>query len=90
MYKDMESKNLTELSITELMKKEKDSKEVIKYCSAVLIVSPIVMIGLFIQKQYGTVSFTAVMSFLMPMFLIFYSKKQLGDIKIELEKRNEI
>jgi undecaprenyl pyrophosphate phosphatase UppP len=83
----MESKNLTELSVSELMKKEKDSKDVLKYSTAVLIVAPIVMTGLFIQKQYGSVLFTALMCILMPIFLIFNSKKQLSDIKTELEKK---
>jgi undecaprenyl pyrophosphate phosphatase UppP len=88
IVKNMESENLSDLSVTELLKKEKDSKEVLKYSTAVLIVAPIVMIGLFVQKQYGNVLFTTVMCILLPIFLIFYSKKQLSDIKIEIEKRN--
>ena len=83
----MANKNLSELSVSELMKKEKDSKEVLKYSTAVLIISPIVMIGLFIQEQYGSVRFTALMCVLLPIFLIFNSKKELSDIKAELEKK---
>jgi undecaprenyl pyrophosphate phosphatase UppP len=83
----MENENLSKLSVSELMKKEKDSKDVLKYSTAVLIVAPIVMTGLFIQKQYGSVLFTALMCVLLPIFLIFNSKKQLSDIKSELEKR---
>jgi hypothetical protein len=86
----MESKNLSDLSQSELMKKEKDSKDVLKYSTAVLIVAPIVMTGLFFQKQYGAVCFTIVMCILMPIFLIFHSKKQLGDITTEIEKRGNI
>lgn len=86
----MDSKNLSELSLIELMKKEKDSKDVLKYSTAVLIISPIVMIGLFIQGQYGSVRFTALMCVLLPIFLIFNSKKELTDIKAELEKRGNI
>jgi undecaprenyl pyrophosphate phosphatase UppP len=86
----MESKNLSDLSQSELIKKEKDSKDVLKYSTAVLIVAPIVMIGLFFQKQYVSVCFAMVMCILLPMFLIFNSKKQLGDIKIEIEKRGSI
>ncbi len=86
----MANKNLSELSVSELMKKEKDSKEVLKYSTAVLIISPIVMIGLFIQEQYGSVRFTALMCVLLPIFLIFNGKKQLSDIKAELEKRGNI
>jgi hypothetical protein len=66
---------------------EKDSKAVLNYSTAVLIISPIVITGLFIQQQYGAVRFTTLMCILMPIFVIFNSKKQLSDIKVELEKR---
>jgi hypothetical protein len=86
----MENKNLSEFSVSELIKKEKDSKDVLKYSTAVLIVAPIVMTGLYIQKNYGSVRFTALMCILLPIFLIFNSKKQLSDIKTEIEKRGNI
>jgi uncharacterized membrane protein len=83
----MDNKNLSELTVAELMKKEKDSKAIQNYMLAVLIISPIVIMGLFIQKQYGTIVFTTILSVFLPLFLIFSSKKQLRDIKAELEKR---
>jgi hypothetical protein len=83
----MESENLSKLTVAELLKKEKDSKSVLSYSTAVLIISPILMIGLSIQKQYTSVGFTALMCLLLPSFLVSNSKKQLRDIQAELEKR---
>jgi hypothetical protein len=83
----MNSKNLSELSTAELVKKEKELKDIINYSSAVLIITPIVMIGLFIQNQYGAVRLLLILSIFLPIFLIFSNKKQLSDIRAEIEKR---
>lgn len=84
----MKSENLSDLSLEELTKKEKELKDSSKWATAVLILSPILLLVLLMQKMYGTAFFVKVMCLILPLFLIFSTKKQLKDIKTEIEKRS--
>lgn len=83
----MKNENLSNLSLTELMEKEKALKKTSNPIVAVLILSPILIIGLLTQKQYGTVSFVLVFCVFVPLYLLQSNKKRLSDIKIEIDKR---
>ena len=48
----MESKNLSELSVTELMEKEKTSKTVLGAFIGILSILAVAIIALFVLKQY--------------------------------------
>ena len=82
----MKSKNLSDLSLSELMEKEKELKKVSNIMMAVLILSPIIVVGLLFQKQFGTVCFVLIFCVFVPLYLLQLNKKQLSDIKTELEK----
>ncbi len=83
----MESKNLSELSVTELMEKEKTSKTVLGAFIGILSILAVAIIALFVLKQY-TVAFPLLVVLFSSSSILFISKKQMNDIKIELEKRN--
>ena len=83
----MDSKNLSELSTTELTAKEKKIKFGTGFLTGLLIISTILIIGLLIQKQYGTVCFVLIFCVFTPISYMVSGKKQLGSIKSELKKR---
>ena len=82
----MERKKLSDLSLGELMEKEKELKKVSNIMMAVLILSPILIVGLLTQKQYITVCFVLALCIFVPLYLLQANKKQLSGIKTELEK----
>jgi hypothetical protein len=84
----MNSKNLSELSVSELTEKEKKIKVGTGFLGGILIISSILIIGLFIQKLYGTVCFVLIFCFFRPIYQLSVGKKQMSAIKIEIEKRN--
>jgi cadmium resistance protein CadD (predicted permease) len=83
----MKSKNLSELSTTELIAKEKTLKILLGAFGGILSVLALMLILLFIQKQY-----TIALPLLAVLFSLstvwFTNKKELSDIKTELENRN--
>jgi hypothetical protein len=87
MFKNMKSENLSDLSPAELMKKEKTLKTVLGAYIGILSVFAVTLILLFTQKQY-TVAFPLLVVLFSSSLIMFISKKQLSDIKTELEKRS--
>lgn len=85
----MERKKLSDLSLGELMEKEKELKKMSNFIVAVLILSPIIMIGLLFQKQFGTVCFVLFFCIFVPLYLLQSNKKQLIDTKNEIEKKEQ-
>jgi hypothetical protein len=83
----MKSKDLSELSVTELTAKVKTLKTVLGAYIGILSVFVLTLILLFVQKQY-TVALPLLVVLFSSSLIMFISKKQLNDIKIELEKRN--
>ena len=81
----MERKKLSDLSLGELM--EKELKKAASIIMAVLILSPILIVGLLIQKQFGTVGFVLLFCIFVPLYLLQLNKKQLVDTKSEIEKK---
>ena len=84
----MESKNLSEMSVAELISKEKTLKTVLGAFMGILSVFALMIILLFIQKQY-TVALPLLVVLFSLSSVLFMSKKQLSDIKAELEKREK-
>ena len=84
----MKNKNLSELSIAELNAKEKSLKTVLGAFMGILSVFVIALILLFMLKQY-TVALPLVAVFFSLSSILFISKKQLKDIKTEIEARSE-
>ncbi len=85
----MKSKNLLELTPTELTEKEKTLKKVLGASLGILSVLALAIILLFIQKQY-TVGWPLLMVLFSLSSILFINKKELNDIKIELETRNNV
>ena len=84
----MKSKNLSELSVTELMKKEKMLKKVTGAFMGILSVFALALILLFIQKQY-TVALPLLVVLFSLSSILFINIKELNDIKTELETRGD-
>ncbi len=91
-YIKMKSENLSELSLIELTKKEKDSKSILNISIALLIVSPILIVILLFQKQFISVYFLMFLTVFSSVFQVINQKKQLSDIKneIEIRENNEL
>ncbi len=83
----MEKKNFSDLSPTELVEKEKALKKVLGAFMGILSVLVLAIILLFVQKQY-TVALPLLAVLFSLSTILFISKKQLNDIKTELETRN--
>ena len=83
----MKSKNLSELSVTELIAKEKTTKTALGAFAGILLVLAVALALLFMQKQH-TVALPLLVVLFSLSSILFISKKQLVDIKTELEKRN--
>jgi L-cystine uptake protein TcyP (sodium:dicarboxylate symporter family) len=84
----MATKKLSELSTTELTKTQKTLKQILGAYAGILIIFAIALILLFIRKQ-NTVAFPLSIVFFSSIIIMFISKKQLNDIKTELEKRSD-
>lgn len=82
----MKTKNLSEMSVAELISKEKTLKAVLGAFIGILSVFAVVLILLFIQKQY-TVALPLMVVLFSLSSILFMNKKQLTDIKAELERR---
>ena len=83
----MKSVNLSELSEQELMKKEKALKTDLGVFIGILSVLGLAIIFLFVQGQFSVALPLLVVLFSM-ISILFMSKKELDDIKSEIEKRN--
>lgn len=83
----MATKNLSELSVSELTEKEKAMKIMLGAFIGILSVFAIALIFLFIQKQ-NTIALPLLVVFFSSSYTMLISKKQLSDIKAELETRN--
>lgn len=83
----MKSKPLSESSVAELMEKEKTSKAILGAFMSILSILAVAIIALFVQKQ-NTVALPLLVVLFSSSSILFINKKQLNDIKIELEKRN--
>ena len=83
----MKSKNLSELTTTELTAKEKTLKIVTGAFMGIMSVFALALILLFIQKQY-TVALPLLAVLLSLSTILFTSKKELDNIKTELQARN--
>ena len=83
----MKNKNLSDLSPTELMKKEITLKKVLGAFMGILSVFALAIILLFIQKQY-TIALPLLVVLFSLSSILFISKKELNDIKTELKTRN--
>ncbi len=82
----MEKKNLSDLDIAELMKKKVSLKTILGAFMGILLVFTLMLILLFVQKQY-TVALPLTVVLLSSSTIFFINKKQLGDVNAELEKR---
>ena len=83
----MKSKNLSDLSPTELMKKKITLKTVLGALMGILSVLALAIILLFIQKQYSVaIPLLAVLFSLSS--ILFINKKELNTIKTELKTKN--
>ena len=83
----MKSVSLSELSEQELMKKEKNLKPILGALTGILSVLGLVIIFLFVQGQFS-VALPLLVVLCSMESILFMSKKELDDVKIELEKRN--
>jgi cobalamin biosynthesis protein CobD/CbiB len=83
----MKSKNLSELSIAELTAKEKTLKIVTGAFMGIMSVFGVMLVLLFVQKQL-TIAIPLVAVFFSLMAVLFVNKKELTNIKTELEARN--
>ena len=83
----MKSVNLSELSEQELIKKEKTLKTALGALLGILSLLALAIIFLFVQGQFSVALPLLVVLFSM-VSILFMSKKELDDIKTELEKRN--
>ncbi len=82
----MESKNLSERSITELAEKKISLKKILGAFMGILSVFAIMIILLFIQKQY-TVALPLLVVLFSLSSVLFFSKKHLSDVETEMGKR---
>ncbi len=82
----MATKNLSELSTTELTKTEKTLKQILGAYAGILIAFAIALILLFIRKQ-NSVAFPLSIVFFSSLMIMWMSKKQLSNIRAELETR---
>ncbi|MBL7816613.1 MAG: hypothetical protein JNL70_16450 [Saprospiraceae bacterium] len=82
----MRNKNLSELSLTELNGKEKTMKTVLGAYIGILSVLAVMIILLFVQKQY-TIALPLLVVLFSSSIIVFTSKKQLNDVKKEIETR---
>ncbi len=83
----MKSKDLSELTVTELTDKAKSLKTVLGAFIGILSVLAVGIILLFVQKQY-TVALPLLAVLFSSSTIVFINKKELSNIKAELEKRN--
>ena len=83
----MKSLNLSELSEQELIKKEKNLKTASDALTGILSLLALAIILLFVQGQFSVALPLLVVLFSM-VSILFMSKKELDDVKTELEKRN--
>jgi CDP-diglyceride synthetase len=82
----MKSKNITEMSVTELASKKISLKTILGAFTGILSVFAIMLILLFMQKQY-TVALPLLVVLFSLSSVLFIIKKQSSDVKTELEKR---
>ena len=84
----MDNKNLSELSERELENKAKLSKNAFYFFAAIgLIGTLVIAISTFISKQplsWWKLLFPT----FFPIYMVFLAKKQLNEVKVEFEKRN--
>jgi cobalamin biosynthesis protein CobD/CbiB len=85
----MKPRNLSELSVIELTSKAKSLKMVLGAFAGILSVLAVFIILLFFQKQHSIALPLLVVLFSLSSIL-FISKKQLNDIKAEIETRNDL
>ena len=85
----MKSLNLSELSEQELIKKEKNLKTASGALIGIMSIFAIAVIVLFVQEQY-TIALPLSSILFSLSLIMFKSKKQLSDIKTELEKKETI
>jgi hypothetical protein len=83
----MKSKDLSELSVTELVSKEKTLKMVLGAFAGILSVFALMLTLLFMQKQY-TIAIPLLAVLFSLSIILFTTKKQMNDIKTELDTRN--
>ena len=85
----MKSLNLSELSEQELIKREKNLKTAFSALIGIMSIFAIAVIVLFVQEQY-TIALPLSSILFSLSLIMFKSKKQLSDIKSELEKKGTI
>lgn len=83
----MKSKDLSELTVAELTAKGKTLKTVLGAYIGILSIFAVTLIILFVQKQH-TVALPLLVVLLSSSSIMFINRKQLNDIKAELEKRS--
>jgi hypothetical protein len=83
----MKSKNLSDLSVAELKKKEKTMKTVLGAFVGILAVFALMLTLLFIQKQY-TIALPLLVVLFSSSTILFINKKELSNVRTELEKRS--
>jgi cobalamin biosynthesis protein CobD/CbiB len=83
----METKNLSELSVKELMKKKITLKTVLGALMGILSLLAVGIIALFVQKQNSVALPLLVVLFSLSS-IVFINKKELSNTKAELEKRD--
>jgi hypothetical protein len=83
----MKSKKKSDLSPTELMEKKKTLQKASAALMGILSVFALTLILLFVQKQY-TVAIPLVAVLFSLSAILFTSKKQINDIRTELETRD--
>lgn len=84
----MKSKNLSELTTTELTEKRKTLQKVMAAFMGIMSVFGVMLVLLFVQKQF-TIAISLVAVFFSLMAVLFASKKELADLKTELETRGD-
>ena len=84
----MKSKDLSELSVKKLMQKKITLKTILGAFIGILSLLAVGIILLFVQKQY-TVALPLLVVLFSSSSILFINKKQLNDIKTELETRNK-
>jgi hypothetical protein len=83
----MKSKNLSELSASELVEKKKTLQKALAALAGILSVFALMLALLFKQKQY-TVALPLLVVLFSLSAILFTSKKQIDDIKTELGTRD--
>ncbi len=83
----MKSKDLSELSVKELMKKKITLKTILGAFIGILSLLAVGIILLFVQKQY-TVALPLLVVLFSLSSIVFINKKEFSDTRAELEKRN--